>query len=253
MTIRFDARDGIALITLDRPEVRNAFDLPTAEALADACDELDARDDLTVGVLTATGTVFSAGMDLKAFNETGKRPITARRGALGILEKPPTKPVIAAVEGKAVGGGFEMALACDMIVAGADAEFGLPEVKRGLVASGGGLLRLPRRIPRAIAMEIVLTACTFDARRAAELGLVNRVVAPGTVVEEAVALAKEIAGNAPLAVRVGKQIMDESIDWPVVDSFTRQASLADVVRSSKDADEGVRAFLEKRAPVWVGA
>lgn len=253
MSVRFTAEGGVAVITLDRPEVRNAVDRPTAEAIASALDELEATDDIEVGVLTGAGGMFSAGMDLKAFSATGERPVSGRRGAFGIVERPPVKPLIAAVEGKALGGGFEIALACDLIVAATDAQFGLPEVKRGLVAAAGGVLRLPRRIPRGIAMEMVLTGEPISAQRAAELGLVNRVVPAGHTFDHATTLAAAIAANAPLAVRTGKRLVDESVDWPLAEAFTRQAPHTDTVRSSKDAEEGAKAFTEKRPPIWVGA
>jgi enoyl-CoA hydratase/carnithine racemase len=251
-TVRLEVTDAIATITLDRPVVRNAIDLPMAEAISAALDEIDERADVRVGVLVATGTVFSAGMDLKAFSATGQRPLTAARGAFGIVEHPPAKPLIAAVEGKALGGGFEIALACDLIVAGQDAQFGLPEVKRGLVATAGGVLRLPRRIPGAIAKEIILTGQPVRAQRAFDLGLVNRVVPPGTATAGARELAALIAANAPLAVRTAKLLADQSAHWPPEEAFTRQAPHADRVRSSADAAEGARAFIEKRAPVWTG-
>jgi enoyl-CoA hydratase/carnithine racemase len=251
--VRLEVADGIALITLDRPEVRNAVDRATAEAISAALDEVDTRADIRVAVLTGTGTVFSAGMDLKAFSATGERPIVAGRGAFGIVERPPAKPLIAAVEGRALGGGFEIALACDLIVAGENAQFGLPEVKRGLVAAAGGVLRLPRRIPRTVAMELVLTGEPVSAARALALGLVNRVVAAGTAAEQARALAAAIAANAPLAVRTAKLLVDRSADWHADEAFARQAPHTDLVRSSLDAAEGARAFVEKRAPVWGGA
>src|SRR5206468_258554 len=181
--IRFEAARGVAVITIDRPRVRNAVDLPTAEAIAAALDELDARDDVRAGILTGAGGFFSAGMDLKALNATGQRPISASRGAFGVVERPPETPLIAAVEGPALGGGFEIALACDLIVASAEARFGFPEVKRGLVAAAGGLIRLPRRIPSAVALEMVLTGEPIAAERARELGLVSRVVEPGTALD----------------------------------------------------------------------
>ncbi|MVU80807.1 crotonase/enoyl-CoA hydratase family protein [Nocardia sp. ET3-3] len=251
--VLFDVADGIATITLNRPEVRNAIDRPTAEAISAALDEFEAREDARVGILTATGPVFSAGMDLKAFSKTRERPISATRGGFGIVERPPTKPLIAAVEGKALGGGLEIALACDLIVAAENAEFGLPEVKRGLVAAAGGVLRLPRRISRALAMEIVLTGEPIGVGRAAEIGLVNRVVLAGTAAKEARALAAVIAANAPMAVRTAKLLVDQSVDWPFAEAFTRQAPHTDIVRSSHDASEGARAFVEKRAPVWTNS
>ncbi|WP_067671421.1 crotonase/enoyl-CoA hydratase family protein [Nocardia miyunensis] len=250
--VRFEVADRIAVITLDRPERRNAVDLPTAQAISAALDELDARDDVSVGVLTGAGGIFSAGMDLKAFSATKERPIT-ERGGFGIVERPAAKPLIAAVEGKALGGGFEIALACDLIVAADNAEFGLPEVKRGLVAAAGGVLRLPRRIPPTVAKELVLTGEPISAARAQDLGLVNRVVPAGTAADHARTLAAAIAANAPLAVRTAKLLIDESADWPAAEAFARQAPHTDAVRSSRDAAEGARAFVEKRAPAWSGS
>jgi enoyl-CoA hydratase/carnithine racemase len=248
-----DVSDGIAVITLDRPEVRNAIDRPTAEAIAAALDEMDDRPDVCVGVLTGAGKIFSAGMDLKAFSATGERPVTKDRGGFGIVEGPPAKPLIAAVEGKALGGGFEIALACDLIVAAEDAWFGLPEVKRGLVAAAGGVLRLPRRIPHTVAMELALTGEPVNAHRALELGLINRVVPAGTAVEAARDLAAHITANAPLAVRTAKLLVNHAADWPADEAFARQAPYTDAVRSSKDAAEGARAFVEKRLANWTGS
>ena len=250
--IRFESIERIALITIDRPERRNAIDRLTADALAAALDELDARDDLAVGVLTGAGSSFSAGMDLKAVNAGGERPITASRGMFGIAERPPEKPLIAAVEGAALGGGCEIALACDLIVAASNASFGLPEVKRGLVASAGGMIRLPRRIPRAIALEHVLTGAPLTADRARELGLVSRVCEPGDAQEVALGLAGEIAQNAPLAVRAAKQIVGDSLDVPFAVAFTAQQPKVQMVRESEDAREGMLAFIEKRPAVWRG-
>ena len=251
--VRFEVTDGVALITLNRPAVRNAVDRATAEALAVALDELDERDDVSVGVLTGSGTIFSAGMDLKAYSATGERPIDERRGAFGITKRPPVKPIIAAVEGPALGGGFEIALACDLIVAGESATFGLPEVKRGLVAAAGGVLRLPRRIPHGVAKEMVLTGAPIDAAQARHYGLVNRVVADGSAAAEACSLAGTIAANAPLAIRASKLLVDQSVDWPLAEAFDRQGPHTDAVRSSNDAKEGATAFVEKRPPLWTGS
>jgi enoyl-CoA hydratase/carnithine racemase len=250
--VRFEAADGVALIRLNRPQVRNAVDRATAEAIAAALDELDLRDDLYAAVLTGSGTVFSAGMDLKAFSATGERPIDGRRGGFGITTRPPDKPIIAAVEGAALGGGFEVALACDLIVAGQSATFGLPEVKRGLIAAAGGVLRLPRRVPPAVAKEMILTGAPLSAVRAYHYGLISEVVPDGTAAEHALSVALAIAANAPLAVRTAKRLIDESIDWPMAEAFDRQIRYTDAVRCSNDAREGAAAFVEKRTPVWTG-
>jgi enoyl-CoA hydratase/crotonobetainyl-CoA hydratase len=251
-SIRVDVRDFVATITLDRPEVRNAIDLPTAMALESAIDEAERSDDVRVIVLAATGPVFSAGMDLKALTATGDRPITQRRGAFGIAARPPEKPTVAAVQGKALGGGLEIALTADVVIASQEAEFGLPEVKRGLIAAAGGVLRLPRRIPRNIALEMIMTGTPISADRAYDLGLVNRVVPPGQALDVAHELAREIALNAPLAVRMSKWIADNSVDWPADELFDRMQPKAQVIRDSKDAAEGAQAFVEKRQPVWTG-
>jgi enoyl-CoA hydratase/crotonobetainyl-CoA hydratase len=251
-SIRLDVRDFVATITIDRPEVRNAKDLPTATALERAIDDAEQSDDVRVIVLAATGPVFSAGMDLKVLTTTGDRLITQCRGAFGIAAQPPEKPTVAAAQGKALGGGLEIALTADVIVASEDAEFGLPEVKRGLIAAAGGVLRLPRRIPRNVALEMIMTGRPISAQRAYELGLVNRVVPPGQALEVAHEIAREIALNAPLAVRVSKSIADNSVDWPTGELFDRMQPKAQVIRNSKDAAEGAKAFVEKRQPVWAG-
>jgi enoyl-CoA hydratase/carnithine racemase len=245
-------RGRVAVLRLNRPRRRNAIDLPTAVLLSRALDELDDTDELSVAVLTGSAEMFSAGMDLKAYSETGQRPVDENRGGFGIVARPPEKPIIAAVEGPALGGGFEIALACDLIVAGESATFGLPEVRRGLVASGGGMLRLSSRIPRNLAVEAALTGRPLTARRYAELGLVNVVVPDGQALDAALELAEEIAANAPLAVRATKAVMTRSQDWPVEEQFDRQEAVIGPVRTSQDAREGARAFAEKRAPRWQG-
>jgi enoyl-CoA hydratase len=242
---------GVQIVTINRPHVRNAINHATAVDIAAAMDELDQRDDLVAGVITGTGTSFCAGMDLKAFLD-GERPSTPERGFAGIVEKPPVKPLIAAVNGPAIAGGFEIVLACDLVVAAEDAVFGMPEVKRGLVAAAGGLLRLPRRIPYHLAMEWALTGEYVTAKRAYEVALVNRLVAADAVLAEAMALAASIAANGPLALRATKRIIVESQDWDRADEFTRQGEISEPVRASDDAKEGARAFKEKRPPVWQG-
>lgn len=242
----------VLVITIDRPHVRNAIDLPSAELVSKCLDELDERPELRCGVIAGAGSTFSAGMDLKAVAATQQRPITADRGGFGIVAKPPQKPIIAAVEGHALGGGFEIALACDLIVAAENATFGLPEVRRGQVAGGGGAVRLGRRVPFHVAAELLLTGDSFSARRAAELGLVSSLVAPGTARAAAIDLATRIAENAPLAVQASKRLLYASLDWSSEEAMREQQDVLAPVRSSADAGEGVRAFTEKRKPVWQG-
>jgi len=246
-----ERRDGVLLITLNRPDARNAVNLAVAEGIAVALDELDGDDTLSVGVLTGAGKGFCAGMDLKAF-VSGQRPWVADRGFAGIVRRPPVKPLIAAIEGFAVAGGLEIALSCDLIVAARGAKLGVPEVKRSLVAAGGALLRLPRRIPYHAAMELALTGDPITAERAAELGLVNRLAEPGGAVEEAARLAGEIAVNAPLALVASKRILQEQHDWSAVEMWDAQSAISDPVFVSEDAREGATAFAEKRPPVWRG-
>jgi enoyl-CoA hydratase len=249
--VRTEVDGGVAVITIDRPEARNAVNGAVAQGIADALEEFDGRKDVTVLVLTGAGGTFSAGMDLKGFL-TGDNPIAPGRGFGGIVERPPTKPIIAAVEGYALAGGFELALACDMIVASSEAKFGLPEVKRGLVAGAGGLLRLPARIAYHAAMEIALSGDHYPASRLAELGLVNRITEPGKALETARELATRLAANAPLALAATKRVIVESRDWPSAEQFARQGEIIIPIFGSKDAMEGAAAFAEKRRPVWTG-
>lgn len=246
-----EERDGVLVVTLNRPEQRNAVNLAVAEGIAAALDRLDGSPQLRAGVLTGAGKGFCAGMDLKAF-VAGERPYVAGRGFAGIVQRPPEKPLIAAVEGFAVAGGFEIALCCDLLVAARGARFGIPEVKRGLVAAGGALLRLPRRIPYHLAMEMALTGELVDAARAYEVGLVSRLVEPGEALPAALELAAAVAANGPLALAASKRILVEAPSWPAEALWERQAEIADPVRESEDAREGSLAFAEKRAPVWRG-
>jgi enoyl-CoA hydratase len=246
-----DAVDGVQTITINRPQARNAATLAVARGIAAALDELDARDDLRIGILTGAGGTFCAGMDLKGFLR-GERPTVAGRGSGGLTVQPPNKPLIAAVEGYALALGFEMVLACDLVVAAEDAQFGLPEVKRGLAATAGGLLRLPRQLPQRIAAELVLTGDMFPARRAYEFGLVNRLVPRGEALAAARQLAATIAANGPLSVAASKRVMTESRDWSTAEMWERQRALTDHVFASDDAREGSAAFAEKRKPVWRG-
>jgi enoyl-CoA hydratase len=246
-----ERRERVLVITINRPDQRNAVNRAVAQGIAAALEELDGDDELSVGVLTGAGKGFCAGMDLKAF-VAGERPHVEGRGFAGIVERPADKPLIAAIEGFAVAGGLEVALACDLIVAARGARFGIPEVKRSLVAAGGALLRLPRILPRTIAMELALTGDPISAERAHELGLVNRLADPGEAVAGALELAETIAVNGPLALAASKRILVESTDWPDAEFFTRQRAIIDPVMSSQDAREGARAFAEKRSPVWQG-
>ena len=246
-----ERRGRILLITLNRPDARNAVNAALAQGVAAALDELDGDVDLAVGVLTGAGSGFCAGMDLKAFMR-GESAWVDGRGFAGIVQGPPRKPLIAAIEGFAVAGGLEVALACDLIVATGGAKLGIPEVKRSLVAAGGALLRLPRRIPYHVAMELALTGDTITAERGYELGFVNRVVERGDAVDTALALAAAIELNAPLALAASKRIIMESPDWSREEEFDRQAEIAGPVFTSEDAREGATAFSEKRDPVWKG-
>ncbi len=239
------------IITINRPEAKNALNANVARHVAEAVDELDRDDDLRVGVLTGAGGVFSAGMDLKAFL-AGETPAIEGRGLCGITETPPTKPLIGAVEGWALAGGFELLLACDLVVAAETAKFGVPEVKRALIAGAGAALLLPRRVPQAVALELLLTGEPISAPRAAEIGLINRVTSEGGALEGALVLAATIAANGPLAVAVTKQIAKSSSDWTMAQGWREQERLMTPVFASQDAKEGATAFAEKRQPVWRG-
>ncbi|MGZ4293002.1 MAG: crotonase/enoyl-CoA hydratase family protein [Solirubrobacteraceae bacterium] len=246
-----ERRDRILLLTLHRPDQRNAVNAAVAAGIAAALDELDADARLSIGVVTGAGKGFCSGMDLKAF-VAGENPTIPGRGFAGITRRAAEKPLIAAIEGFAVAGGLEVALACDLIVAARGARLGIPEVKRSLVAAGGGLLRLPRMLPRNVAMEMALTGDPIAAERAHGLGLVNRLTEPGGALEAALELAETIAANGPLALAATKRILTESADWPDAEFFDRQEAIAAPVRDSEDAREGATAFAEKRAPVWKG-
>jgi enoyl-CoA hydratase len=252
--LQFDRRGAVAVLTLDRPAARNAIDGPMADAVESALDTLEADDDLQVGIVSHTGDVFSAGADLKAVARGERDSIKTERGGFaGIERRARAKPLIAAVDGAALGGGCEIALACDLLVASTRARFGLPEVSRGLLATSGGITRLTWAIPPRIAMEMILTAEPIDARRAAELGLVNRLVAPGEALAEAVRLAELICRNAPLSVRAARRLAIEAATHGDEDRLRR---LADrewaVLFETDDYVEGPRAFAEKRPPRWKG-
>jgi enoyl-CoA hydratase/carnithine racemase len=246
-----EVADGIGIITINRPEARNAVNEAVARGVAAAIDEFDSRRDITSLILTGAGGTFCAGMDLKGFL-AGENSLAGGRGFGGITHRPPAKPVIAAVEGYALAGGFEIVLSCDLVVASEEAMFGLPEVGRGLVAGAGGLFRLPRRIPYHLAMEIALTGARVLAGRLDAAGLINRLVPAGEALAQARTLAAEIGRNAPLALAATKRIMADSADWPMAEAFDRQDNIVRPVFMSADAMEGATAFAEKRPPVWRG-
>ena len=237
----------VRLITLNRPEVRNAVNSALGQALVAAIEELDSDDGLTAGVLTGAGGGFSAGMDLKAFAKEGPP-----KGFGQFLQNSSQKPLIAAVEGFALAGGLEIALSCDLIVAARGVKLGIPEVSRGLFAAGGGLFRLPTRVPYGVAMEMALTSDPITAEQAHDLGLVARLAEPGEAAEVALELAERIARNAPLGVASSKQIIRQTRGLSEEESWALQAPLAGKIFASEDAKEGPRAFAEKREPKWTG-
>lgn len=250
--LRIDRRGAVVVMTLDRPHVRNAIDAELAHAIAASLDALEADDELRVGVLTGAGGCFSAGMDLKAFTE-GSIPMVDGRGFGGIAQRSAGKPLIAAVESFAVAGGLEVALACDLLVAARGARLGLPEVKRSLVAGGGGLMRLPQRLPFNIAAEVALTGEPILAERAHELGLVNRLAEEGGALDAALEIANSIAANGPLAVAATMRLLAGARDWTVDEYWANQEGPVDRVAASSNAQEGARAFAERRDPVWTGS
>jgi len=249
--VRVEVDRATLILTIDRPAARNAVNREVADLIAEAMGRLDDSPELRAGVITGAGGTFCAGMDLKAF-VTGELPVHADRGFAGLTRRPPVKPLIAAVEGYALAGGLEIVLACDLVVAARGSWFGIPEVKRGLVAGAGGLLRLPRRIPYNIAMELAMLGEPVTAARMSELGLVNRVVDDGEALCGALALARVVAANGPLAVAATKRVLLESPDWGRTEAWEEQERILAPVTSSEDAREGATAFAEKRAPVWRG-
>lgn len=245
-------RDGaVLIITINRPDKRNAINREMSLAIARALDELDSDSTLRVGILTGAGAHFCAGMDLQAFAD-GRPPELEGRGFGGLTEMPPQKPLVAAVEGFALAGGLELALACDLIIAGDTAMFGLPEVRLGLIAGSGGLIRLPDRIPRSLATKYALTGERFSAREAERHGMVVETCATGDALNRALLLAREIAANAPLSVQMTKRILNEFSSDRESGVWQRQAPLIEEVLSSADATEGALAFTEKRNPMWSG-
>jgi len=249
--VLIERRANVMIITLNRPEARNAVNRDVAIAISAAMDELDDSSELRVGVLAANGPSFCAGLDLKGF-ATGDTGRVSPRGFAGLTALPSRKPLIAAVEGPAMGGGFEVVLSCDLIVISELARFALPEVTRGLTAAAGGLFRLPARFPYYRAMELALTGRPMNASEAFELGLANRLVAPGEALKVALELALVVAASGPLALEATKHVIASSGAWPSDQAFELQEQVSAPVRSSLDAKEGALAFVEKRAPHWTG-
>jgi enoyl-CoA hydratase len=246
-----ERRENVLVITLNRPEVRNAVNAALAAGVAGALEQLDGDDELSVGVLTGAGGFFCAGMDLGAFVK-GESPWFGDRGFAGIAQRASRKPLLAAIEGFAVAGGLEIALACDLIVAARGAKLGIPEATRSLVAAGGALLRLPRRMPYHVVMELALTGDPLPADRFHDFGVVNRLAEPGAALDVALDLAARIARNGPLALAASKRILQEQFDWSSAEMWEKQGAISGPVFASEDAKEGANAFKEKRDPVWRG-
>ena len=246
-----DVQDNVLIITINRPEARNAVNRAVAEAIGEAMDRLDADNAISAAILTGAGGTFCSGMDLKAFLK-GELPLVKGKGFAGFVEAPPAKPLIGAVEGYALAGGMEIAIACDLLVANANAQFGIPEVKRGLAAAGGGLLSLPSMIGTRMAKELALTGDFISAQRAYEIGFVNRVT-DGAALDAALELASKIAANGPLALIASKRIIDERPDWNSENMWQKQSEIAASIMASNDAREGAAAFAQKRKPNWTGS
>ena len=253
MTVLVEQRGAVLIVTLNRPEKRNAIDQEMMSGIGRAFVDAESDDSIAVIVLTGAGDrVFSAGLDLKAFAANG-----GVRGPGGpsinvVLNGDYPKPIIGAANGSAYAGGFELLLACDLVVAAPHATFALPEVKRGLVAAGGGVWRLPRRVPLTLALELGLTGEPIDAARAYNVGLINRIVPAAEVLHEATRLAETIASNAPLAVRFTKEQMRQVAGGDGADHFASFNALARRILASEDAREGALAFTERRPPSWTG-
>ncbi len=252
-TVEYATKGHVAVITINRPGARNAVNGEVASGIEEAVDRLEADDALWIGILTGVPPVFSAGADLKAVNAGRSAELTTERGGFaGFVARERTKPVIAAVDGPALAGGTEIALACDLIVASTSAAFGIPEVKRCLVAGGGGLFRLPRTVPFNVAMEMALTGDPIDAARAYHFGLVNQLCDPGEALRTAQELAGRIQASAPLAVRASRSVMRAAITEDETTGWRLSAEALGRVMRSEDLQEGLTAFIEKRPPVWTG-
>jgi crotonobetainyl-CoA hydratase len=249
--VELERRGHIALVTLNRPEARNAISPEVSQTMATLLDEIETDAGLRAVVVTGRGEVFSAGADLKVVAQGKANDIARGKGGFaGIVTRDFPKPVIAAVNGPALAGGFEIVLSCDLVVASEGARFGIPEVKRGLMAAAGGLIRLPQRVPLAVALELAMTGDPIDADRALQLGLVNRVVPAASVVDEAIALAERIGENSPIAVRNSRRLVREAVELTEAEGWARTTELVIPVFESGDSIEGATAFAEKRPPVW---
>ncbi|MWA01596.1 crotonase/enoyl-CoA hydratase family protein [Actinomadura sp. LD22] len=248
-----ERRGHVLVVTINRPYARNAVDYATSAAMEKAMDLLDESDDLFAGVVTGAGGTFCAGADLKAAAKNPTRNPPLARGGFGVMRRPPRKPLIAAVEGYAVGGGFELCLTCDLIVAAENAQFGLPEVRHNVVAVGGGLFRLPKQLPYHLAMELALTGEFRSAAFFRDWGVVNRVVPAGQALAAALELAESLQVNGPTAVAASKEIMFQSSSWGTEEeAWEKQMPIARKATDSEDRAEGLAAFAEKRKPVWKG-
>jgi len=254
MAVDYRTDGHVGIITINRPEARNAINAAVASGIEDAIDAAEGDQSIWVSVLTGVPPVFSAGADLKAISSGNAAGLaTARGGFAGITRRERTKPVIAAVDGPALAGGTEIVLSCDLVVASTSATFGIPEVKRSLVASGGGLFRLPRKIPFNVAMECALTGDPIDVARAHAFGLVNVVSGPGEALEQALELANRICQNSPVAVRETRKVVLESALLDESDGWRLSVEAQMRAMEAQDFREGMTAFLEKRAPQWTGA
>lgn len=250
-SVLIDVDDNVLIITINRPEARNAINHEVAKQIGHAIERLDSDDGLSVAILAGAGGTFCSGMDLKAFLK-GEFPAALGKGLAGFVEQPPKKPIIGAVDGYALAAGMEIATACDLIVANENAQFGIPETKRSLVASGGGLLSLTDIIGKRMAMELALTGDFITAQRAHEIGFVNRIT-DGPALTEAIKLAKAIAENGPLGLIGSKRIINEQSDWSNDNKWQKQQEIAEPILLSNDAKEGAAAFAQKRKPVWSGS
>jgi enoyl-CoA hydratase len=253
MAVDFEQRGPFAVVKINRPEARNAVNGDVAQGIEEAIDKIETDDSIWVGILTGEPPVFCAGADLKEINAGNAANLQTKRGGFGgIVQRERTKPIIAAVDGPALAGGTEIVVSCDLVVASTTATFGIPEVKRSLVAAGGGLFRLGRKIPLNIAMELTLTGDPITAEVAHHHGLVNRLVQPGEALDAAIDLAERICANAPVAVRESRKVVIEATNAPDDVGWKMSLEAMAAAMSSEDFGEGLTAFIEKRPPVWKG-